>query len=69
MDIYKFKEDCEKRIVVINQEIAELEKQPNTPENRAKIEKLESELGSEYASLCDYKGRIINYEYEQNEDF
>ena len=45
-------------------ELRDVESQPNSPTRQKKIDRLERELDTEYASLEDYKGRIQIYESE-----
>ena len=62
--IYQWKKDCEKRIAEIKEELRDVESQPDSPLRQKKIDRLERELDTEYASLEDYKGRIQIYESE-----
>ena len=62
--IYKWKRDCERRIEEIKEELRDVESQPDSPLRQKKIDRLERELDTEYASLEDYKGRIQIYESE-----
>lgn len=75
--IYQWKKDCEKRIQELKQEIRGIEvhierayesgltkDHPQMKRWYFQLERLEDELVSEYESLEDYKGRIINYEWE-----
>ena len=62
--IYQWKKDCERRIEEIKEELRDVESQPNSPLRQKKIDCLERELDTEYASLEDYKGRIQIYESE-----
>ena len=62
--IYQWKNDCERRIEEIKDELRDVESQPNSPLRQKKIDRLERELETEYASLEDYKGRIQIYESE-----
>lgn len=62
--IYQWKEDCERIIEAIKYELREVELQPDSPTRQKKIDRLERELESTYASLEDYKGRIQIYESE-----
>lgn len=62
--IYQWKEDCERIIEAIKDELREVELQPDSPTRQKKIDRLERELESTYASLEDYKGRIQIYESE-----
>ena len=62
--IYQWKNDCERRIKEIKDELRDVESQPNSPTRQKKIDRLERELDTEYASLEDYKGRIQIYESE-----
>ena len=62
--IYQWKKDCEKRIEEIKKELRDVESQPDSPLRQKKIDRLEQELDTEYASLEDYKGRIQIYESE-----
>ena len=66
--IYKWKEDCEKTIEAIKDELREVESQPDSPLRQKKIDRLERELESKHASLEDYKGRIQIYESELYDD-
>ncbi|MBQ8319300.1 MAG: hypothetical protein IJX81_00295 [Clostridia bacterium] len=62
--IYQWKKDCERRIEEIKEELRDVESQPDSPLRQKKIDRLERELETEYASLEDYKGRIQIYENE-----
>lgn len=62
--IYQWKKDCERRIEEIKEELRDVESQPDSPLRQKKIDRLEQELETEYASLEDYKGRIQIYESE-----
>ena len=62
--IYQWKRDCERRIEEIKEELRDVESQPDAPLRQKKIDRLERELETEYASLEDYKGRIQIYESE-----
>ena len=62
--IYQWKKDCERRIEEIKEELRGVESQPDSPLRQKKIDRLEQELDTEYASLEDYKGRIQIYESE-----
>ena len=62
--IYQWKKDCERRIEEIKEELRDVESQPDFPLRQKKIDRLERELDTEYASLEDYKGRIQIYESE-----
>ena len=62
--IYQWKEDCERIIEAIKNELREVELQPDSPTRQKKIDRLERELESTHASLEDYKGRIQIYESE-----
>ena len=62
--IYQWKKDCERRIEEIKEELRDVESQPDSPLRQQKIDRLERELDTEYASLEDYKGRIQIYESE-----
>ena len=62
--IYQWKRDCERRIEEIKEELRDVESQPDSPLRQKKIDRLERELDTEYASLEDYKGRIQIYENE-----
>ena len=62
--IYQWKKDCERRIEEIKEELRDVESQPDAPLRQKKIDRLERELETEYASLEDYKGRIQIYESE-----
>ena len=62
--IYQWKNDCERRIEEIKEELRDVESQPDSPLRQKKIDRLERELETEYASLEDYKGRIQIYESE-----
>ena len=62
--IYRWKKDCERRIEEIKEELRDVESQPDSPLRQKKIDRLEQELDTEYASLEDYKGRIQIYESE-----
>ena len=62
--IYQWKNDCERRIEEIKDELRDVESQPDSPLRQKKIDRLEQELDTEYASLEDYKGRIQIYESE-----
>jgi hypothetical protein len=62
------KKDCERRIEEIKEELRDVESQPDSPLRQKKIDRLERELDTEYASLEDYKGRIQIYESEFYED-
>ena len=62
--IYQWKKDCERRIEEIKEELRDIELQPDSPLRQKKIDRLEQELDTEYASLEDYKGRIQIYESE-----
>lgn len=62
--IYQWKRDCERRIEEIKEELRDVESQPDSPLQQKKIDRLERELDTEYASLEDYKGRIQIYESE-----
>ena len=62
--IYQWKRDCERRIEEIKEELRDVESQPDSPLRQKKIDRLERDLETEYASLEDYKGRIQIYESE-----
>ena len=62
--IYQWKRDCERRIEEIKEELRDVESQPDSPLRQKKLDRLERELDTEYASLEDYKGRIQIYESE-----
>ena len=62
--IYQWKKDCERRIEEIKDELRDVESQPDSPLRQKKLDRLERELDTEYASLEDYKGRIQIYESE-----
>jgi hypothetical protein len=62
--IYQWKANCENRIAEIKEELRDVESQPDSPLRQKKIDRLERELETEYASLEDYKGRIQIYESE-----
>ena len=62
--IYQWKKDCERRIEEIKEELRDVESQPDSPLRQKKIDLLERELETEYASLEDYKGRIQIYDSE-----
>ena len=62
--IYQWKRDCERHIEEIKEELRDVESQPDSPLRQKKIDRLERELETEYASLEDYKGRIQIYESE-----
>ena len=62
--IYQQKRDCERRIEEIKDELRDVESQPDSPLRQKKLDRLERELDTEYASLEDYKGRIQIYESE-----
>ena len=62
--IYQWKDDCERRIEEIKDELRDVESLPDSPDRQKKIDRLERELDTEYASLEDYKGRIQIYESE-----
>ena len=62
--IYQWKKDCERRIEEIKEELRDVESQPDSPLRQKKIDRLERELDTKYASLEDYKGRIQIYESE-----
>ena len=62
--IYQWKKDCERRIEEIKEELREVESQPDSALRQKKLDRLEQELDTEYASLEDYKGRIQIYEAE-----
>ena len=66
--IYQWKNDCERRIEEIKDELRDVESQPDSPLRQKKIDRLEQELDTEYASLEDYKGRIQIYESELYDD-
>ena len=66
--IYQWKEDCERTIEAIKDELREVESQPASPLQQKKIDRLERELESTHASLEDYKGRIQIYESELYDD-
>lgn len=66
--IYQWKRDCERRIEEIKEELRDVESQPDSPLRQKKIDRLEQELDTEYASLEDYKGRIQIYESQFYED-
>ncbi len=66
--IYQWKRDCERRIERIKEELRDVESQPDSPLQQKKIDRLEQELDTEYASLEDYKGRIQIYESQFYED-
>ena len=66
--IYQWKDDCEKRIEEIKEELRQLESYPPSPALQKEIDLLDRELESECASLEDYKGRIQLYESELYED-
>ena len=60
--IYQWKTDCERRIEEIKEELRYVESQPDSPQRQKKLDRLDRELDTEYASLEDYKGRIQIYE-------
>ena len=62
--IYQWKRNCEIRIEEIKEELRQVESYPPSPMRDKKIDRLERELDTEYASLEDYKGRIQIYESE-----
>ena len=62
--IYQWKKDCERRIEEIKEELRDVESHPDSTLRQKKIDRLEQELETEYASLEDYKGRIQIYESE-----
>ena len=62
--IYQWKKDCERRIEEIKEELRDVESHPDSPTRQKKIDRLDRELDTEYASLEDYKGRIQIYESE-----
>ena len=62
--IYQWKDDCERRIEEIKEELRQVESYSPSPLRDKKIDRLERELDTEYASLEDYKGRIQIYESE-----
>ena len=62
--IYQWKRDCERRIEEIKEELRDVESQSDSPLRQKKIDRLEQELDTEYASWEDYKGRIQIYESE-----
>ena len=62
--VYQQKCDCERRIEEIKEELRQVESDLDTPNRQKKIDRLEQELETEYASLEDYKGRIQIYESE-----
>ena len=62
--IYQWKADCERRIEEIKEELRDVESQQDSPLRQKKLDRLERELDTEYASLEDYKGRIQIYESE-----
>ena len=62
--IYQWKDDCERRIEEIKDELRDVESHPDSSARQKKIDRLERELDTEYASLEDYKGRIQIYESE-----
>ena len=62
--VYQWKCDCERRIEEIKEELRQVESDLDTPNRQKKIDRLEQELETEYASLEDYKGRIQIYESE-----
>ena len=62
--IYQWKRDCERRIEEIKEELRDVDSQPDSPLRQKKLDRLERELDTEYASLEDYKGRIQIYESE-----
>ena len=62
--IYQWKKDYERRIEEIKEELRDVESQHDSPLRQKKIDRLERELDTEYASLEDYKGRIQIYESE-----
>ena len=66
--IYQWKNDCERRIEEIKEELRDVESQPDSPLRQKKIDRLDQELDTEYASLEDYKGRIQIYESQFYED-
>ena len=66
--IYQWKDDCERRIEEIKDELRDVESLPDSPDRQKKIDRLERELDTEYASLEDYKGRIQIYESELYDD-
>ena len=66
--IYQWKEDCERIIEAIKDELREVESQSDSPLRQKKIDRLERELESTHASLEDYKGRIQLYESELYDD-
>ena len=66
--IYQWKRDCERRIEEIKEELRDVESQPDSPLRQKKIDRLERELDTEYASLEDYKGRIQIYESSLYDD-
>ena len=62
--IYEWKRNCEIRIEEIKEELRHVESYSPSPLRDKKIDRLERELDTEYASLEDYKGRIQIYESE-----
>ena len=60
--IYQWKRNCEIRIEEIKEELRQVESYSPSPLRDKKIDRLERELDTEYASLEDYKGRIQIYE-------
>ena len=62
--IYQWKRDRERRIEEIKEELRDVESQSDSPLRQKKIDRLEQELDTEYASWEDYKGRIQIYESE-----
>lgn len=62
--IYQWKRNCEIRIEEIKEELRQVESYSPSPLRDKKIDRLERELDTEYASLEDYKGRIQIYESE-----
>ena len=49
--IYQWKRDCERRIEEIKEELRDVESQPDSPLRQKKLDRLERELDTEYASL------------------
>ena len=62
--IYEWKRNCKIRIEEIKEELRQVESYSPSPLRDKKIDRLERELDTEYASLEDYKGRIQIYESE-----
>ena len=50
--IYQWKNDCERRIEEIKEELLDVESQPNSPLRQKKIDRLERELETEYIKIC-----------------